>query len=150
MILELHLCGPKGDGQRQLLDRALAMAQLDNQFVIEAMLRSGREVPELVDDMDLHYRPPSAAESRTERERVYAMRKMLETGEFSCHDAGAYEAAVLTTKYGIPAQAYVQPLPRSGLWHGVYRSQQHGVVDPVARFLEKQGRGGYQWEALRA
>ena len=150
MILELHLCGPKGDGQRQLLDRALALTQLDNQFVIEAMLRSGLDVPDLVDDMGLTYRPPSRREAHTERERVYGMRKMLDTGEFSCHDAAAYEAAVLTTKYGVPAQAFVQPLPREGFWHGMYRSQQHGVVDPVARFLKKQGRGDYQWEALRA
>jgi len=151
MLLELHLCGPKGEGQRQLLDRALAMTQLDNQFVIEAMLRDGRDVPDLVDDIPgLRYRPPTRAEAATEKERMFGMRKMLETKQFSCHDAAAYEAAVLSKKYGVPAQAFVQQLRGRGLWHGVYRSQQHGIVDPVARFLAKQGRGDYQWEAARA
>lgn len=150
MILELHLCGPKGDGQRQLLDRAIALTQLDNQFVIEAMLRAGQDVPDLVDDMGIDYRPPTRREAATERERFYGMRKMLETGEFSCHDAAAYEAAVLTVKYGVPAQSFNQGMPGRGLWHGVYRSQQHGIVDPVARFLAKHGRPDYQWEALRA
>jgi hypothetical protein len=150
MILEMHLCGPKGDGQRQLLDRALALVQLDNQFLIEAMLRGGRDVPDLVDDMGLQYRPPTRREAATERERFWGMRKMMEEGSFSCHDAAAYEAAVLSVKYSIPAQAFSEQLPGPGLWHGVYRSQQHGHVDPVARYLAKQGRGGYQWEALRA
>ena len=150
MIIELHLCGPTGDGQRQELDHALALVQLDNQFVIEAMLRAGQNIPDLVDDMGLLYRPPTRREALTERERFYGMRKMMDTGEFSCHDAAAYEAAVLTVKYSLPAQAFNQPLGRGGLWHGVYRTPNHGVVDPVARHLQKQGRGDYQWEALRA
>lgn len=149
MILELHLCGPKGEGQRQLLDLALALVQLDNQFLIEAMLRDGREVFDLVDDLGLRYAPPTAAEARSPREPVWGLGKMLEEGRFSCRDAAAYEAAVLVVKYQIFAQAYVLPVRVDGLWHAVYRTAAHGQIDPTQRFLAKQGRHDFVWEALR-
>ena len=61
MYLGLHLCGPKGDGSRILLDRALALLQFDNECVVQAMLRSGRAVPDCMEELGLEYeasRPP--------------------------------------------------------------------------------------------
>ena len=146
MILEFHLCGPKGDGQRQELDHGLRLLQLDNEFLIQAMLRDGRRVPDLVDDLGLRYRPPSPAEAATERERFYGLRDMVRVGEFSCQDASGWEAAVLTIKYRQPSSAFVEEIRPDGLWHAVYETPR-GVIDPVARFLAKEGRGGYVWEA---
>lgn len=147
MILELHMCGPKGAGQRELIDRALAMMQLDNQFLIEAMLRAGRSVPDLVDDMGLRYRPPSKAESKTRRQRLFHYKDMLDNGWFSCCDAAPWEAAVLTVKYQVPAQAFSTPVSNDGLFHAVYRTPD-GVIDPTARFNAKNGQPNYRWEAI--
>lgn len=146
MILELHLCGPKGDGQRQELDAALRLLQMDNEFLIQAMLRDGRPVADLIEDLGLSYRPPTPAEARTDRERFYGLHAMLRAGEFSCQEAAAWEAAVLTVKYGVPSRAFHDPVSNDGLYHALYETPQ-GVIDPVARFLAKQGHTDYVWEA---
>lgn len=142
MILELHLCGPKGDGHRQELDRALELLQLDNEFLIQAMLRDGRHVPDLVDDMNLRYRPPTPFEAKTDRERFLGLREMMRRREFSCQDAAGWEAAVLSQKYRMPATAYHEPVSAAGFYHAVYWTPQ-GVIDPVARYLAKRGTNGY-------
>lgn len=146
MILELHLCGPKGDGQRQELDGALRLLQLDNEFLIQAMLRDGRRVPDFVEDLGLRYRPPSPAEAATEHERFYGLRKMVHAGEFSCQDASGWEAAVLSVKYREPSRAFHEEVRPDGLWHAVYETPR-GIIDPVARFLARGGRGNTVWEA---
>lgn len=148
MILELHLCGPKGDGQRNEIDDALALLQRDNEYVIQAMIRAGRFVPDLIEDLGLEYRPPTRAEAETERQAFHCFRKMLENGWWSCGDAGPFEAAVLVIKHGIAAQAFSSDLTDDGLFHSLYRTPM-GVIDPVARFLAKTGRSDYVWEALR-
>lgn len=146
MILTMHLCGPKGDGERQLHDRALAMLQLDNRFVIEAMLRSGQQVPDLVDDLGIEYRDLTRTNARGEHHAYNGFRKMLDQGWFSCGDAAAYEAAVLSVKYGVPAHAYAEPGRGPGMFHAVYRTPT-GVIDPVTRFQQKMGQRG-AWRAV--
>ena len=147
MVLELHLCGPKGDALIEELNAALALVQRDNEFLIQAMLRSGRQVPEVVEDMGIVYRPPSRSESLTDRQAIRGLRSMLEQGYFSCGDAAPWEAAVLRIKYGVAAVAFSKPLTSDGLTHGIYRTPS-GVIDPVARYLAKTGREDYVWEAL--
>ncbi len=151
IILELHLCGPKGDGLREELDRALALVQLDNEFVIQAMLRAGRPVPDLIEDTGLPYRPPNRREAETNRQPLHGLRAMLENGWWSCGDAGPWEAAVLSVKYNTPTRAFSLPVSDDGLSHAAYRTGPNGVVvDPVARYLAKTGQPDYVWEALRA
>lgn len=158
MILELHLCGPRGDGQRHELDRALALVQLDNRFLIQAMLRAGRPVPEKVEELGILWRPPSRAEALTDRQAIRGLRAMLEHGSFSCCDAAGWEAAVLEEKYRLPARSYnvdvVPPWMRrrwgagaDGLFHAAYETPR-GVVDPVWRYLVNTGQADAEWEAL--
>lgn len=158
MVIELHLCGPIGDGQRQELDAALALLQMDNEFLIQAMLSAGLHVPDTVDEMGLVWVPPSKLEAQTDRQRFFHMRDMLERRRFSCGDAAGYEAAVQRAKYGVPARAFtVDVVPdwmrktqgdaAEGLWHSVY-STPSGIVDPVGRHLRRRGRPNAVWEAL--
>lgn len=151
MFVGLHLCGPKGEGQRVLLDQALAMLQRDNEFVIQAMLRAGRPVPDCIEELGLRYVDDTVADPESGRQIFYSFRHMLERKKFSCGDAAGFEAAVLTQKFQVPARAHTKagrprwPLPpgvtHHGLWHSVYETPA-GEVDPVMRFLTGQRRAG--------
>ncbi len=134
MDLRLHLCGPKGDGSRLLFDRALELVQQDNEFVVQAMLRSGQRVPDSVEELGVPYRDDTRLDPNSPRQDLYGLRAMLERGSFSCGDAAPFEAAVLKVKYNIPARAFTQVGKQAGLWHAVYQTP-HGVVNPIARFL---------------
>lgn len=158
MILELHLCGPRGDGQRQEIDRGLELLQLDNQFLIQAMLRAGRAVPERVEELGIPWRPPTRTEALTERQPMRGLRAMLEHGSFSCCDAAGWESAVLAEKYRVPARPFsldvvppwmrqLQGAAADGLFHVVYQTAQ-GTVDPVRRYLINTGQADAVWEAL--
>lgn len=136
MHLELHLCGPKGDGSRILLDRALAMVQLDNEFLIQAMLRAGRPVPDRIDDLGIPYRDDTLLDPNSDHQAFYGMRGMLERGSWSCGDGAPYEAAVLVVKHRIPTRAFARYGTEDGFWHAVYQTQL-GIVDPVARYLSQ-------------
>lgn len=139
MDVTLHLCGPKGDGQRLLLDRALAMLQADNEYLFQAMLRGGRPIPDKIEDLGLRYRDDTIIDPHSPRQHYYGFRQMLENGTFSCGDASAFEAAVLVIKYQMEATAFSQARA-PGIFHAVYRTQA-GVVDPIAR-LHGAGQGG--------
>ena len=134
MFLGLHLCGPKGDGGRLLLDRALAMLQFDNECVVQAMLRDGRPVPDCVEQLGLVYEDHTILDPNSDRQEFYGFRQMLERRRFSCGDAAPFEAAVLRMKHGIPAHSFARFGTEDGLWHAVYQTPA-GVVDPIARFL---------------
>ena len=139
MDVTLHLCGPKGDGQRLLLDRALAMLQADNEYLIQAMLRSGMAVPDKVEDLGIPYRDDTLLDPNGESQHYFGYRQMLEHGSFSCGDAAPFEAAVLVVKYNIPAVAF-SDARGNGIFHAVYRTPA-GVVDPIVRFHSAR-RGG--------
>lgn len=139
MDLRLHLCGPKGDGSRMLLDRALAMLQLDNEFVVQAMLRSGMAVPDSVEQLGIPYRDDVVLDPNSERQEFRALRQMLDYGSWSCGEGAPLEAAVLQVKYKIPARAFVRFGTDDGFWHAVYETPQ-GIVDPVQRYLANGGR----------
>jgi hypothetical protein len=141
MYLGLHLCGPKGDGSRILLDRALALLQFDNECVVQAMLRSGRPVPDCMEELGLEYEDHCILDPNSDRQDFYGFRAMLERGKFSCGDAAGFEAAVLQVKHRIPARAMSRFGSDEGLWHAVYTTPA-GVVNPVARFLSSQRQGG--------
>jgi len=140
VFIGLHLCGPKGDGSRILLDRALALVQLDNECLVEAMLRAGMAVPDCVEELGIEYEDHTVLRPNSDEQQIYGLRAMLERGRFSCGDAAALEAAVLQKKYTIPARAFSRFGTEDGFWHAVY-STPAGVVNPVARFLEHQRRG---------
>ena len=137
MYLGLHLCGPKGDGSRILLDRALALLQFDNECVVQAMLRSGRAVPDCMEELGLEYEDHCVLDPNSDRQDLYGFRAMLERGKFSCGDAAGFEAAVLQAKHKIPARAFSRFGSGEGLWHAVYLTPA-GIVNPVARFLSAQ------------
>lgn len=137
MDVTLHLCGPKGDGQRLLLDRALAMLQADNEYLLQAMLRSGMAVPDKVEDLGIPYRDDTLIDPHGDSQHYFGYRQMLEHGSFSCGDASAFEAAVLVVKYQMPATAFSEARG-DGIFHAVYRSPA-GIVDPVARFHRTRG-----------
>ncbi len=139
MDLRLHLCGPKGDGSRLLLDRALAMLQMDNEFVVQAMLRDGRGVPDCVEQLGIPYRDDVSLDPNSERQEFRGLRQMLEHGSWSCGEAAPFEASVLRVKFNVPARAFVRFGTEDGFWHSVYETPQ-GVVDPVARYLAAGGR----------
>ena len=139
MQLDLHLCGPKGDGSRILLDHALAMVQLDNEFVIQAMLRAGRPVPDLIDQLGIPYRDDTVLDPDSDYQAFYGLRAMLERGSWSCGDAAPFEAAVLKCKHRVPARAFARYGTEDGFWHAVYETPR-GTVDPVARFIREQTR----------
>lgn len=136
MILELHLCGPKGAGQRQLIDRALELVQLDNQMLVQAMLKAGMPVPDRIEELGLAYQSPSLAQAQANRQAFFGYRQMLTNGWFSCGEAAAWEAAVLCEKHKVPATAFSNPITGrdDGIFHAVYRTPT-GVVDPVERFF---------------
>lgn len=122
---------------RELLNRVLAVIQLDNQFLIQAMLGAGMQVPDIVDDLGLVYRPPTLTEANSGRQVICGYRRMLENGYFACAEAAAWEAAVLSEKYKITAEAFVNPITGDGIFHALYRTSS-GTIDPVARFLRQQ------------
>lgn len=140
MFLGLHLCGPRGDGGRMVLDRALALLQFDNECVIQAMLRAGRAVPDCVEELGLRYEDHTVLDPDSDHQEFYGFRAMLERGAFSCGDAAPFEAAVLRVKHTIPARAFSQFGTQDGLWHGVYETPA-GIVNPVARFLAARQQG---------
>jgi hypothetical protein len=139
MDLHLHLCGPKGDGQRLLLDRALALVQADNEFLFQAMLRSGMAIPEKVEDLGIPYRDDTLIDPNGGSQHYFGYRQLLEHGSWSCGDAAALEAAALVVKYGLPATAFSDPRG-DGIFHALYRTSA-GIVDPVARYHAAH-RGG--------
>ena len=141
MFLGLHLCGPKGDGSRLLLDRALALLQFDNECVLQAMLRAGRPIPDCVEELGLRYEDHTRLDPNSDHQELYGLRAMLDRGAFSCGDAAGFEAGVLQVKHRIPARAFSQFGTDDGLWHAVYETPV-GIVNPIARFLagERQRR----------
>lgn len=139
MDLRLHICGPKGDGTRLLLDRALQILQMDNEFVVQAMLRAGLVVPDCMEQLGLPYRDDTMLDPHTDRQEFRGFRQMLEYGSWSCGEGAAFEAAVLRVKYVIPAHSFAEFGKGDGKWHSVYRTPE-GVVDPVFRFLNSGGR----------
>lgn len=139
MDLRLRLCGPKGDGSRILLDHALALVQLDNEFVVQAMIRAGRHVPDCVEQLGIPYRDDVVLDPDSEHQEFRGFRQMLEDGSWSCGEGAPFEAAVLKVKYGIPAKAFSRFGTEDGFWHCVYRTP-HGIVCPVTRYLAAGGR----------
>jgi len=150
MLVELELCGPKGDGQIILWQRVLEIVQKDNEMLFQAMLRSNKSVPEYIDQLGLPYLPPTREEARGERQRISGLQGILERGSWSCGDAAALEAAALSVVHGVPAVVRAVLLtPRHSphaLLHAVYETPE-GRVDPTARWLQARGRGHEAWEA---
>lgn len=141
MYLGLHLCGPRGDGSRMLLDMALAMLQFDNECVVQAMLRDGRHVPECMEELGLEYEDHCVLDPDSDKQDLYGFRAMMERGKFSCGEASCFEAAVLQVKHGIPARAFSRYGTDDGFWHAVYMTPA-GVVNPVARYLASRSQMG--------
>jgi len=149
VIIELHLCGPKGAGMREEFSRAVALLQFDNEMLIEAMLKAGHAVPDTVDGLRVNYQPATAAEARTGRVQLRGMGSMVETGTWACGDASAYEAAVQRVKHGrLDAKAYAVDYPSQdgGLCHAVYQVDGR-VIDPVSRHLRRTGMRN-PWENM--
>lgn len=148
MIIEVHLYGRKGEGRQVLLDHAVKLTQLDNEMLIQDMVRQGQRVPDTVDELGLEYRPATEAEARQKRVLVRGFQKMLDDGVFACGDAAAWEAAVQSQKYGRRALGYVKEYKRGveGLYHAVYRMDGRDY-DPVARYLRRTGITN-PWEAM--
>jgi hypothetical protein len=150
MLVELELCGPKGDGQVILWQRVLEIVQRDNEMLFQAMLRANKPIPQYIDELGLPYMPPSREEARGERQRISGLRGILERQSWSCGDAAALEAAAMVVLHGVPAVVRAVLLtPRQSpraLLHAVYDTPA-GRVDPTARWLQAQGRGHEAWEA---
>lgn len=142
MIVTLHMCGPEGEALRQQLANVLNTLKKDNRYVINAMLNSGMEVPDTVIEADLNY-VPSRHEWTPEGRPIqvfYGMKSMFESGEFSCGDAAAYEAAVQEEKYNVPTEVICVPTYTDEDYHGIYVSP-YAVVDPTENWLR-------YWEAM--
>jgi hypothetical protein len=133
MIVTLHLCGPEGEALRQQLANALNTVKRDNRYVINAMLNSGIDVPDTV--LDLNYVPSRHSWLRGQpTQEIFGMRAMFDSGEFSCGDAAAYEAAVQEEKYGIPTEVLCVPTTSDADYHGIYVTPDD-VVDPTENWL---------------
>lgn len=136
MIFTFYMCGPQGEALRQQMTNALNMLKRDNRYVINAMLNSGVHVPDTVIEADLNY-VPSRHEWTTSgepRQTLYGMKAMFDSGEFSCGDAAAYEAAVQEEKYGIPTECIGVPTYNDDDYHGIYVTP-YDVVDPTENWL---------------
>lgn len=138
MRVTLHLCMPRGQTMREQFSRLMNEVKHDNRRVIRAMLAEGIPVSDTVGELKLRYVP---AEHRTDADGeplmdIYGIRMMIDTGEFSCGDAAAYEAAVLEEKYGIAAHCMAVAQGDDDM-HGVFATSER-VVDPTLNFL--QGR----------
>ncbi len=138
MIIEIHLCGPGGDVRRQQLARLLNELMQDNCYVINAMLNAGQHVADTVVELDLDYDPAQGDDKSSHHQPFYGLRKMVKLGTFRCGDASAYEAAVMKTKYGIPAQVEVVPQGDND-YHGIYVTP-FGPTDPTKNWIR-------HWEA---
>jgi len=136
MKVVMHMCGPSGEASRQQQAGLLNRLKRDNQYVINAMLNSGMEVPDTVIDANLVYVPSRHEYDPVTGEPVqhyYGMRAMFERGEFSCGDGAAYEAAVQEEKYGVPTEVLSVRFVEGDM-HGVYVTPSE-VVDPVENYL---------------
>lgn len=147
MKIELHITAPRGDALRQMLLSAINIVKNNNRMLINAMLRSGQDVPDTVYELGLTYVPNSqASEPGTQVVKGYAA--MLETGSFSCDSASAWEAAVLEEKYGVPAVILLSEQNDTGLLHAVYMTSS-GAFDPVQQWRQQQrGRDNHISEAI--
>lgn len=114
------------------------MVQLDNEFLIQAMLGARRPVPDKIEDLGIPYRDDTLVDPNSDHQAFYGLRGMLEQGWWSCHGAAPFEAAVLKMKHKIPARAFTRYGSEDGFWHIVYETPL-GVVDPVARYLSQPG-----------
>lgn len=132
----MYMCSPEGEALRQQWVDALNMLKRDNQYVIAAMLADGQEVPDTVVDAGLEYVP-----SRHEVvdgdpvQALYGMKAMFDSGEFSCGDAAAYEAAVAEEKYGVPAECSSTPMNDEGDFHGIFITPLE-TVDPTENWMQ--------------
>lgn len=129
------MCGPEGEALRQQLANTLNALKQDNRYVVNAMLNSGMEVPDSCIEAGLNY-VPSRHESNDQGQPVqafYGMKAMMESGEFSCGDGAALEAAVMEEKYGIPTEVLCVATSDAD-YHGVFVTPE-GVVDPVENWL---------------
>jgi hypothetical protein len=135
MRITLHLCMPAGDASRDIYQRAMEIAQIDNRRVIRAMLNAGEDVPDTVGELELRYVPEVPHFDATGRPLmdVYCLADMVERGHFSCGDAASFESAILEEKYGVPALPV--PAPQSDNdFHAVIVTER-GIIDPTANFL---------------
>lgn len=154
MIVTLHMCGPEGEALRQQLANTLNTLKRDNRYVINAMLNSGMDVPDTVIEADLNY-VPSRHEwdphTRQPTQVFYGMKAMMDSGEFSCADAAAFEAAVQEEKYGVPTEVICVPTSSVDNLHGIYVTPQ-AVVDPTENWLRywetMLGLGGHPPDSM--
>ena len=135
MIIELHLCAPPGEARRRVLTALLNICKDDNRLIINAMMRSGFDVPETMEDLGLQYQPPSGGELQTPRQPFYSLLDLLENGTFSCGDAAAYEAAVKEEKYGQQTQC-ICVAQGDNEYHAIYVTAE-GPVDPTENWLRR-------------
>lgn len=136
MIVTLHMCGPEGEALRQQFANALNVLKRDNRYVINAMLNSGMEVPDTVIEAGLDY-VPSRHEWTADGQPIqvlYGMKAMFESGQFSCADAAAFEAAVQEEKYRVPTECIAVPTSSAEDMHGLFVTPQ-AVVDPTENWL---------------
>lgn len=150
MIIELHLCAPPGEARRRVLTALLNVCKDDNRLLINAMMRSGFDVPDTMEELGLTYAPPSGNELLTPRQPFYSMLDMLDRKTFSCGDAAAYEAAVQEEKYG--RVAYCLCVAQGDTeYHSIYVTER-GAVDPTENWLREvagrrssAGAGANRW-----
>lgn len=134
MIVKLHLCGPEGEALRQQLANALNTLKQDNRYVVNAMLNSGMEVPDTVIEAGLNYVPSRHEQSGGRPvQAFYGMKDMFESGEFSCGDGAAFEAAVMEEKYAIPTEVLCVATGDAD-YHGLFVTP-NGVIDPTENWL---------------
>lgn len=133
MIIELHLCAPPGEARRRILTAILNLCKDDNRLLVNAMMRSGFDVPDTVEELGLRYVPPSEDEAATSKQPFYCLLDMLERGTFSCGDAAAWEAAVQEEKYGRPTHCLCVA-QGDNEYHAIYVTAD-GPVDPTENWL---------------
>jgi hypothetical protein len=74
---------------------------------------------------------------------------MFDSGEFSCGDAAAYEAAVQEEKYQVPTEVICVPTTSDSDYHGVYVTPNE-VVDPTENWLRYwEGSLGLEAESYK-
>lgn len=136
MELRSHLCAPLGEGTRREIAHALENHKADNAFWISALKNSGKRPPCCCKSMQIDYRPPAGAETKTPVQEFYSAPFMFARGRGACGDICAYDAAALEVLKGIPTKVLVVPQGETS-YHVVILTPD-GPLDPTKNWESRR------------